>query len=29
MGEYLTFEEVWPLRDYPGFAEDIKDRYKV
>jgi muconolactone D-isomerase len=29
MREYLTFEEVWPLRDYLGFAEDIKDRYKV
>jgi hypothetical protein len=29
MREYLEFEEVWPLRDYLGFAEDVKKAYKV
>lgn len=29
MREYLEFEVVWPLRDYIGFAEDVKKRYKV
>lgn len=29
MREYLEFEHVWPLRDYIGFAEDVKARYKV
>ena len=29
MREYLEFEVVWPLRDYLGFAEDVKKRYKV
>ena len=29
MREYLEFEEVWPLRDYLGFAEDAKKAYKV
>ncbi|WP_327067511.1 muconolactone Delta-isomerase family protein [Kitasatospora sp. NBC_01250] len=29
MREYLEFEEVWPLRDYLGFAEDVKKRYQV
>lgn len=29
MREYLEFEEVWPLRDYLGFAEDVEARYKV
>ena len=23
MREYLEFEEVWALRDYPGFIEDV------
>ncbi|MDJ0596980.1 MAG: muconolactone Delta-isomerase family protein [Pleurocapsa sp. MO_226.B13] len=29
MREYLEFEQVWPLRDYEGFAEDVKVHYKV
>ena len=29
MREYLEFEEVWPLRDYLGFAEDVKKKYRV
>lgn len=29
MREYLEFEEVWPLRDYLGFAEDVEARYNV
>ncbi len=29
MREYLEFEQVLPLRDYLGFAEDVKNRYKV
>jgi muconolactone delta-isomerase len=29
MREYLEFEVVWPLRDYLGFAEDVKKRYQV
>jgi muconolactone D-isomerase len=29
MREYLEFEVVWPLRDYLGFAEDVKKGYKV
>ncbi len=29
MREYLEFEHVWPLRDYLGFAEDVKQHYRV
>jgi hypothetical protein len=29
MREFLEFEEVWPLRDYLGFADDVLKRYKV
>jgi muconolactone D-isomerase len=29
MREYLEFEVVWPLRDYVGFAEDVKKHYMV
>jgi muconolactone delta-isomerase len=29
MREHLEFEVVWPLRDYLGFAEDVKKHYKV
>src|SRR5512135_3321084 len=29
MREYLEFEVVWPLRDYLGFAEDVKRHYRV
>lgn len=29
MKEYLEFEVVWPLRDYLGFADDVKKHYKV
>ncbi|HEX5120966.1 MAG TPA: muconolactone Delta-isomerase family protein [Pseudonocardiaceae bacterium] len=29
MREYLEFEAVWPLRDYLGFAEDVRKRYQV
>ena len=29
MREYLEFEQVWPLRDYLGFAEDVEARYRV
>ncbi|HEY0500655.1 MAG TPA: muconolactone Delta-isomerase family protein [Kutzneria sp.] len=29
MREYLEFEEVWPLRDYLGFADDVIKKYKV
>jgi muconolactone delta-isomerase len=29
MREYLEFEAVWALRDYAGFAEDVKVHYKV
>jgi muconolactone delta-isomerase len=29
MREYLEFEVVWPLRDYLGFAEDVKKHYQV
>lgn len=29
MREYLEFEKVWALRDYLGFAEDVKVHYKV
>ena len=29
MREYLEFEVVWPLRDYLGFADDVKLRYQV
>lgn len=29
MREYLDFEVVWPLRDYLGFAEDVKSHYRV
>ena len=27
MREYLEFEEVWALRDYPGFIEDVKAKF--
>lgn len=29
MREYLEFEVVWPLRDYLGFAKDVKAHYRV
>jgi muconolactone delta-isomerase len=29
MREYLEFEVVWALRDYLGFAEDVKKHYNV
>jgi muconolactone D-isomerase len=29
MREYLDFEIVWPLRDYLGFADDVKQHYNV
>jgi muconolactone delta-isomerase len=29
MREYLEFEVVWPLRDYLGFAEDVRAHYRV
>ena len=29
MREYLDFEVVWPLRDYLGFADDVRAKYKV
>lgn len=29
MREYLEFEQVWALRDYEGFAEDVRVNYKV
>ena len=29
MREYLEFECVWPLRDYLGFAEDVRKHYQV
>jgi len=28
MREYLEFEHVWALRDYPGFIADVKDWVK-
>ena len=28
MREYLEFEQVWPLRDYAGFVEDVKRRFQ-
>jgi len=28
MREYLEFEVVWALRDYEGFAEDVKAHYR-
>jgi len=28
MHEYLEFEAIWPLRDYQGFAEDVKKHYR-
>ena len=28
MSEYLEFEQVWALRDYEGFAEDVRKHYK-
>jgi muconolactone D-isomerase len=27
MREYLEFEEVWALRDYAGFIEDVKAKF--
>lgn len=29
MREYLEFEHVWPLRDYMGFAQDVRKHYQV
>ncbi|WP_433271221.1 muconolactone Delta-isomerase family protein [Actinosynnema sp. CS-041913] len=29
MREYLEFEVVWPLRDYAGFGEDVRQHYRV
>jgi muconolactone D-isomerase len=29
MREFLEFEEVWPLRDYAGFAADVRKHYQV
>ena len=29
MAEYLDIEAVWALRDYLGFAEDVRKHYKV
>lgn len=29
MREYLEFEQVWALRDYPGFIEDVKKKFPV
>ena len=29
MREYLEFEQVWALRDYLGFAEDVSKHYRV
>lgn len=28
MAHYLEFEKVWALREYEGFAEDVKQHYK-
>lgn len=28
MREYLEFEAVWPLRDFPSFAADVARRYR-
>ncbi|GAA4862389.1 muconolactone Delta-isomerase [Saccharopolyspora rosea] len=28
MREYLEFEAVWPLRDFPSFAGDVARRYR-
>lgn len=28
MREHLIFEKVWALRDYAGFAEDVKKHFK-
>jgi muconolactone D-isomerase len=29
MREFLEFEAVWPLRDYLGFADDVRKKYRV
>lgn len=29
MRDYLEFEVVWALRDYAGFAEDVKKHFQV
>jgi ankyrin repeat protein/muconolactone delta-isomerase len=29
MREYLEFEAIWPLREYPSFVEDAKKRFRV
>lgn len=29
MREYLEFEQIWALRDYNGFAEDVRAHYNV
>lgn len=29
MREYLEFEHVWPLRDYAGFIEDVKNKFPL
>jgi muconolactone D-isomerase len=28
MREYLEFEHVWALRDYPGFIEDVNRKFQ-
>jgi muconolactone D-isomerase len=28
MAEYLTFEQILPVREYASFAEDIRRRWK-
>ncbi len=28
MAEYLTFEQILPIREYASFAEDIKRRWE-
>ncbi|MBI5521292.1 MAG: nuclear transport factor 2 family protein [Desulfarculus sp.] len=29
MREYLEFEQVWALRDYPGFIEDVRNKFPI
>ncbi len=29
MREYLEFEAIWPLREYPNFVEDVKQHYQT
>ena len=28
MAHYLEFEEIWPVREYAPFAEDVRRRWK-